>query len=130
MQEFHNPPEIHIGLAHGRFAFGPIGFDEKEMTGAPHLKIEKGGAAPGGGPENLTLDAELSHDIAGLGKVVGRFRPGRRNHAFVVCLFAVFPVFMKRPGWMIEDQASEGKEPQEEDQVQAGVEVQFASLLL
>ena len=126
MEDFHDSPEVHIGLAHGRAALDPIGFDEKEMAGPPDLEIELAGVGSGGGPEDVALDAQLFHDVLGLREVAGGVRGGCFDRAFVIGLVAIGPVFMKRPFWMVEEQAGERKEPKEKNQEQAGVEMQLA----
>ena len=64
--------------------------------------------------------------FARLPEVASRAGAGRRNLALITGLPAVLPVFMKRPGGMVEEQAAEGKEPQEENQKQAGIKMQPA----
>src|SRR5262249_46818099 len=125
VEEFHDTPEVHLGLAYRRTALRPIGFDEKEMTGTPDLKIHYARIGSVGRPEDVARDGELPHDIPGLREIAHGLRPGRRDRTLIGRLLAVLPMLMKRPGRMIEQQAAESKEPQEEDQEQTGVEMQF-----
>src|SRR5207244_907427 len=125
VEHFHNAPEVDIGLAHRGAALGPVGFDKKEMAGTPDLEIKQAGVGPGGGPEDVALDAELFHDVLGLGEVAGCIRGGWFDRAFVVRLLAVFPMFVKGPFGMVEKEACEGEEPEEEEQKQTGVEMEL-----
>src|SRR5262245_35162745 len=126
MEEFHHAPDVDLGVAHGRAALEPIDLDEKEMAGAPDLELPQARLRPGAGPEDVALNAELTHDIAGLIEILDGVRPRCRNRAFIARLLAVLSVFMKRPGRMIEKQAAKGEEPEEEDQEQASIEMQLA----
>jgi len=126
VQHFHHSPQVHLTLPHADAQLPQIGFDEIEMARAPDLKIEQVRVRPGCGPQNLPLNSNLSHDLACLREVALHLRPKRSYLVHVIRFFAIVPGFREAPGRMVQDQAAEGKQPQEEKQKQSRVEMQLA----
>jgi hypothetical protein len=96
------------------------------MARAPDLKIELIGVCACGGPHNFTFDFKLFQNVVRLRKVALHVSAGNSNIALVVRFFAVGPEFGKGPCRMVQEQAAEGKQPNEEEQKQSNVEMQFA----
>src|SRR5438105_12375458 len=96
------------------------------MTRAPDLKIKQIGILPCCGPQNLTLNAKWSQNLARLCEVTLHFRSGNSHLAFIIPLLAVVPGFGKAPSRMVQEQTADGKQPQEQKQKQSSVEMQFA----
>ena len=115
MQHLDHSPQVHITLPHVNALLREISFDEKEMTRTPDLKIKQIGIRPGCGPQNLTLNAQWSQNLARLPEVTLHLRSGRGNLAFMIRLFAVVPGFRKAPGRMVQERAAEGEQPHEEE---------------
>ena len=84
------------------------------------------GVRPGGRPQNLAFDSKLFQNLARLSEIPLHLRPGSSNFPLVIRIFTVLPGFRKVPGRMVQDQAGDGKQPQEEEQEQAGVIMQLA----
>src|SRR5437867_910782 len=96
------------------------------MTRAPDLKIKQIGIRPGCGPQELTLNAKLSQDLARLPEVTLHLRPGSSNLALIIRFLPVVPGFHEPPSRMVQEQTAEGKQPHEEEQKQSSIEMQFA----
>src|SRR5262249_41819369 len=94
------------------------------MTRTPDLKIKLIRVRPSCGPQDLTNNAQLCHDLARLTEISTRSR--NSNVALIAALRAIAPEFRKSPGWMVQNQAAQGEQPHEEQQKQSYVEVQFA----
>src|SRR6266516_423102 len=96
------------------------------MARAPDLELEQIGVYPYCGPQNLTLNSKLSQNLAHLSEVTLHLRPKSSNFPLVIRIFTVLPRFRKVPGRMVQEQAAEGKQPQEKEQKQSRVEMQLA----
>src|SRR5437879_10424615 len=96
------------------------------MARAPDLKIGLIGVCARGGPHDFTFDFKLFQNVVRLREVTRRVSAGNSNIALVVRFFAVGPEFGKGPCRMVQEQAAEGKQPDEEEQKQSNVEMQFA----
>src|SRR5262249_19091059 len=122
----HHSPKIPITLLHGCALPRQIGFDEEKIARTPNLELKLIGVRPGCRPQDLTLDAKLCENLAGLIEGALHVRPWNRDVALKIHLLSVAPEFRKPPRGMVQEQATEGKQPDEKQQKQSGVEMQFA----
>src|SRR5438552_2483089 len=107
-------------------ALGQIGLDEIEMARGADLEFERGAVTPGGGPKNLPIDGHLAHQVAGLIEVAREPSRGRHNGKLEFCFVAIPPGFVESPIGVVQKQACEGEQPEENDEEQAGVKMEFA----
>lgn len=126
VEDFGDAPGVDGGVADIGAALGEVGFDEVKVAGGADLEFEGGTAGVGGGPEDFAIDGHLAHEIAGLleiaGEVSGRRDDGELEFGFA----AVLPGFVKGPGGVVQEEAGEGEEPDENEEEKTGVKVEFA----
>ena len=98
----------------------------KSIAVKADLEFECFGVRPSGSPQNVAVDSKLFHDRIRLVEVAFHLRLERRDLADVIGFVSVVPGFWKAPGGMIQDETGESEEPHEEEQKQAGIEMQLA----